>query len=60
MKKDIVNILACPECKGDLALNIENEEANDVISGTLFCKKCDEYYPIEEGIANMLPPELRE
>ncbi|WP_406659699.1 methytransferase partner Trm112 [Methanolobus sp. ZRKC3] len=60
MKKDLMDILACPICKGDLVLNIEKEDANEVVSGTLYCSKCKEYYPIEDGIPNMLPPELRE
>lgn len=60
MKKDLMDILACPICKGDLVLNIEKEDEIEVISGTLFCSVCNEYYPIEEGIPNMLPPDLRE
>ena len=55
-----MKILACPICKGDLVLNIEKEDEKEVISGTLYCSVCDEYYPIEEGIPNMLPPDLRE
>lgn len=60
MKKDLMEILACPLCKGDLILNIEKEDGDEVISGTLYCPKCKEYYPIEGGIPNMLPPDLRE
>lgn len=60
LKKDLMEILACPVCKGDLVLNIEKEYSNEVLSGTLYCSVCNEYYPIEEGIPNMLPPELRE
>jgi uncharacterized protein YbaR (Trm112 family) len=60
MRKDIVDILACPVCKGDLELTVEEEKNGDVIKGSLECKKCSEVYPIEDGIANMLPPELRE
>ncbi|TGC10727.1 hypothetical protein CUN85_04470 [Methanolobus halotolerans] len=60
MKKDLMEILACPVCKGDLVLNIEKEDEKEVISGTLYCSVCNEYYPIEEGIPNMLPPDLRE
>ncbi len=55
-----MEILACPICKGDLVLNVEKEDENEVISGTLYCSVCNEYYPIEEGIPNMLPPDLRE
>ncbi|MDA0525144.1 methytransferase partner Trm112 [Methanococcoides alaskense] len=60
MKKDLMNILACPICKGDLVLNITKEDEKEIISGTLYCSKCNEYYPITDGIPNMLPPELRE
>ncbi|MDW7732977.1 MAG: methytransferase partner Trm112 [Methanolobus sp.] len=60
MKKDLMEILACPICKGDLVLNVEKEDEKEVISGTLYCSVCNEYYPIEEGIPNMLPPDLRE
>ena len=58
MKKDLMDILACPMCKGDLELEVvEGDE--EIITGTLYCAKCDERYPIEEGIPNLLPPDLR-
>ncbi|MFA0821596.1 MAG: methytransferase partner Trm112 [Methanomethylovorans sp.] len=60
MKEELMEILACPLCKGDLILNTQSKEGNEVIKGTLYCKKCNEYYPIDEGIPNMLPPHLRE
>ena len=60
LKKNLMDILACPICKGDLVLNIEKENASEVVSGTLYCSVCNEYYPIEDGIPNMLPPDLRE
>lgn len=59
MKQELMDILACPICKGDLELNV-TEEADEIIAGTLYCRKCDERYPIEDGIPNMLPPDLRE
>jgi len=55
MKKDLVNILCCPTCKGDLILTVEKEERNEIISGNFFCEKCKCKYPIEEGIPNLLP-----
>jgi uncharacterized protein YbaR (Trm112 family) len=54
-----MDILACPICKGDLELDV-TEETDEIITGTLYCGKCDEHYPIEDGIPNMLPPDLRE
>ena len=60
MKKELIEILACPLCKGDLELNIEAEDEKEVITGSLYCAKCDQGYPIVDAIPNLLPPELRE
>ena len=54
-----MEILACPVCKGGLELRVEAEEGDEVITGSLFCAVCDEAYPIEDTIPNLLPPELR-
>ena len=59
MKKDLLDILACPVCKGTLALAVEEEDDVEVVRGTLHCKKCQEDYPIEESIPTLLPPNLR-
>jgi uncharacterized protein YbaR (Trm112 family) len=59
MRKDMMDILACPMCKGELELTSDKEEGDEVIEGSLFCAKCDERYPIEDGIPNLLPPDLR-
>lgn len=59
MKKDLMEILACPVCKGDLQLEITEEDAREVITGTLKCIKCSQIYPIKDSIPNLLPPELR-
>ena len=59
MKRDLMEILACPVCKGELQLRVELEEDDEVVSGTLYCAACDEFYPIEDTIPNLLPPELR-
>lgn len=59
MKKDMLEILVCPGCKGKLDLNVEEENGDEVINGGLYCGKCGERYPIEDSIPNLLPPELR-
>jgi uncharacterized protein YbaR (Trm112 family) len=59
MRKDLMEILACPMCKGELTLTIDEEKDDEVINGTLFCAKCNERYPIEDSIPNLLPPDLR-
>ena len=47
--QDLLNILACPKCKGDI---YSDEEKN-----VLVCDKCQVYYEIKEGIPIMLIEE---
>ena len=60
LKKNLMEILACPVCKGELVLRIDEEVDDEVLAGSLFCGACDESYPIEDSIPNLLPPELRQ
>ncbi|MDM7935263.1 MAG: methytransferase partner Trm112 [Methanothrix sp.] len=60
MKRDLLEILACPLCKGDLTLEVFEENEREIVTGRLCCSACRECYPIEEGIPNLLPPQLRE
>ncbi|MBI4311441.1 MAG: methytransferase partner Trm112 [Chloroflexi bacterium] len=59
MRKELMEILACPMCKGPLTLRVEVEEGVEVVKGSLHCAKCRESYPIEDSIPNLLPPALR-
>jgi uncharacterized protein YbaR (Trm112 family) len=59
MKKDLMDIICCPTCKGDLTLKVEEEDSKEIIKGKLTCGKCDVDYPIEEGIPNLLPKNLK-
>lgn len=59
MDKELMEILACPVCKGELELTIEREEGEEVIEGALLCAACRETYPINDAIPNLLPPQMR-
>lgn len=59
MRHDLMEILACPVCKGELTLTVEQEDGEEIIEGSLHCAACDETYPISEDIPNLLPPDLR-
>jgi uncharacterized protein YbaR (Trm112 family) len=59
MRKDLLDILACPMDKSPLELSVDEEQAEEVIQGALTCTKCGERYPIEDRIPNLLPPEMR-
>lgn len=61
MKPSLLNKLACPMDKQDLALNIfvKDTEGN-IIEGLLHCKHCKRYYPIIYGLPIMSPDEYRQ
>lgn len=60
MKADLMEVLCCPVCKGDLTLAVATQEGTEILTGQLHCAECGVDYPIEDGIPNLLPPEDRE
>lgn len=46
LDRELLSILACPKCKGDL---LYDEQRN-----ILICQSCKVYYPIEDGIPILL------
>jgi len=54
-----MDILACPMCKGELRLTVEEENKKEIVTGFLYCPKCHERYPIVDTIPNLLPPDQR-
>jgi len=54
-----MDILACPVCKGELELGVEEENENEIVNGSLYCSKCNERYPIVDTIPNLLLPDRR-
>lgn len=59
MRRNLMDILVCPECKGELNLVVSVEQDDEIVEGSLSCVVCDIAYPIEDTIPNMLPPALR-
>ena len=49
IKKELLDILCCPKCKGDIFLN---ESGNGLV-----CDKCKLLYPIRDDIPIMLIDE---
>ena len=60
MKKELMDILACPLCKGKLELSVEEKNEQEITTGSLYCPTCDERYPIVDSIPNLLPPDQRD
>lgn len=49
--KELFDVLACPLCKADLEYTKDKKG--------LACSNCNEKYPIQEGVPNLLPPKER-
>ncbi|MFB6217717.1 MAG: methytransferase partner Trm112 [Halobacteriaceae archaeon] len=61
MKESLMDIICCPLDKHDLDLDVEErDEDGEILAGSLTCTECGEVYPIEDGIPNLLPPDMRE
>jgi uncharacterized protein len=60
VRPDLLEILCCPVCRGDLTLTVRKKDGEEIIDGTLRCAKCPEDFPIEDGIPNLLPPDERD
>jgi len=55
MRRSLMDIICCPVCKGDLVLEVQQENEKEILEGGLLCAVCGVNYPIHEGIPNLLP-----
>lgn len=58
MKKSILKILTCPVClpkETVLTFDISEEREEDILEGSLTCPRCEQKYPIKDGIAFLDP-----
>lgn len=60
MRPELLEILRCPVCRGELTLTAREREETDIVTGTLHCANCNVDYPIEDGIPDLLPPDERD
>jgi uncharacterized protein YbaR (Trm112 family) len=59
MKRELMSILACPTCKRELGLKVEQEDQGtaEVMEGSLECSSCGAIYRISGGIPDLRPLE---
>jgi SAM-dependent methyltransferase len=57
MHRGHVELLACPACRGALALSATAEAEDPVVTGELACRGCPAHYPIREGVPRFVPAE---
>lgn len=60
MRESLMDIIVCPVDKSELELEITEQDTEQILQGTLTCSECGETYPIEDGIPNLLPPDMQE
>jgi len=59
MRPDLLEILRCPVCRGELSLTVAGRDGEEIVRGTLACGRCRFDYPIDDGIPDLLPPDER-
>lgn len=50
MKERLLAYLACPECRGDLALEAVRRSGQDVMEGSLTCTTCHKVFMVRHGV----------
>lgn len=56
MREELLQILLCPSCKGKLRYEpLENNPRK----GRLICSQCQIYYPVEDGLPNLVRGEAK-
>jgi SAM-dependent methyltransferase len=55
MQRKLLEILACPKCKGEL--NLRTSDADEIIEGQLECSECAALYPVINGIPRFVEPD---
>jgi SAM-dependent methyltransferase len=53
MRAELLDLLACPACRGSLRLNAEADERGEFAEGRLACEGCDAEYPLVRGVPRM-------
>ena len=56
MRRQLLDILACPVCKHHPLVLEVFKEADEVMEGRLTCTGCGAVYAIKDGIPDMIPP----
>lgn len=50
MKRDLTDLLCCPDCGSDLTLHDQTPDRSEVDTGLLLCSGCRAAYPIVRGV----------
>lgn len=53
MRNELLAILACPTCAGDLDLAVDSADGEELLEGVLTCGECGQRYPLTRGVPRM-------
>mgnify|MGYP003930110095 CR=1 FL=1 len=59
MRRELLDILACPIDKYNKLELYELSYSNEIDEGVLYCPQCSRFYPIINSIPILLPDNLR-
>ncbi|MFO0841288.1 MAG: methyltransferase domain-containing protein [Gemmataceae bacterium] len=55
MRRCLVDLLACPECRGSMEIaEVREENAVRILQGALRCVACSRRYPVEKGVPRLV------
>ena len=57
MNTDLLHLLACPDCRGALQLDVDREAEGEIESGTLRCAACPRTFPIVRFVPRFVPAD---
>ena len=57
MKLSALDVIVCPQCKGELALETRAKEGAEVVEGSLTCSACGKAYLITKGVPRFVPQD---
>lgn len=59
MLQSLIPLLECPLCHGELAWTLTECQGDHVATAEAVCRHCSSLYPVLDGIAAFLTPDLR-
>lgn len=54
MRENLLELICCPTCKGELALEAEEAQGEDIIQGRLACQYCGVAYPVNKRMPYLI------
>lgn len=57
MKLSALDVIVCPRCKSELALQTISKDRAEIIEGQLTCGECGAVFPITRGVPRFVPQD---